>query len=104
MSINIDVYTVQHASSVTLTCFVEVNEEYPVYYVYWEHNNAGVITKIDNGTKGMSGSTVETPSLTILFTTPSESGLYVCAATNSIGTGNTSPITLNVIGGKLRII
>ncbi|CAG2199111.1 unnamed protein product [Mytilus edulis] len=82
VGIDIDIYTVPYARSVTLTCFVDVNEEYPVHNVYWEHNHFGVIKIIDNGTIGISGSTVRTPSLT----------------TNIIGTGKSNPIKVNVIG------
>lgn len=50
-------------------------------------------------TVGISGCSIEVPSLTILNVTTSESGLYTCFARNDIGIGESKPIDVTVIGG-----
>ncbi|XP_076088633.1 cell adhesion molecule CEACAM5-like [Mytilus galloprovincialis] len=47
---------------------------------------------------GISGSSIRTPSLTILNVTSSESGTYTCYARNDIGTGQSRPINVIVTG------
>lgn len=47
-----------------------------------------------------SGSTVNTPSLTINNVVLSDEASYVCFATNGVGTGQSSQTTVDVAGGK----
>lgn len=68
-------------------------------YIHWQYVNNGVLTTIAAGTSGIAGSTTETPSLTIKSVTTSESGLYTCFATNDVGTGESKPINVTVVGG-----
>jgi hypothetical protein len=46
------------------------------------------------------GSTVGTPSLTILSTNLDDPGQYRCSATNVVGTGQSQDTTLTVNGGQ----
>ena len=56
--------------------------------------NPGVVNKY-------SGSTVNTPSLTINNADNTDSGTYICTATNAVGTGQSQQTTLTVTGSKL---
>jgi len=54
---------------------------------------------INNGDRGYQGSTVGSPSLTINFATTGSNGVYVCFATNAVGTGSSNPTTLTITEG-----
>ncbi|CAG2212939.1 HMCN [Mytilus edulis] len=51
------------------------------------------------GTNGVRGSTVDMPSLTIMFVTSTDSGYYTCIAENIIGVGTSRASNLKVIAG-----
>ena len=53
-----------------------------------------------NNNNKYSGSTVQTPSLTITGATAGDEGNYVCSATNSVGTATSSDTFLDVVGSK----
>ncbi|CAG2242322.1 unnamed protein product [Mytilus edulis] len=89
----------QYGSRQSQPVNISVYGEFPVREIYWQFNNNGVITKIVKDTNGISGSSIETPSLTILEMTTSESGIYNCFARNDIGTGQSKPINVAVTGG-----
>ncbi|XP_063405445.1 Fc receptor-like protein 5 [Mytilus trossulus] len=91
-------YVVTYGSSLTINCSVRSSEQDPVNEIYWKYNNKGIITKISEKTDGISGSSIRTPSLTILKMTSSESGIYTCYARNDIGTGESRPINVIVTG------
>lgn len=93
-------YEVPYGNSVKLKCIVKTNGKFPVKNINWHFNNTGVITTINSSTQGIAGSSLKNPSLSILFATTSESGVYTCLATNTIATGTSSPIIMSVIGGK----
>jgi hypothetical protein len=67
-------YSVNFGDSVTLECVVNF------------------------GLNKYSGSTVNTPSLTVNSAEISDEGNYICTATNSIGTGQSSQTFLDVVG------
>jgi hypothetical protein len=69
--------------------------------VYWQRISNGVTQTITvtNNNK-YSGSSVTTPSLTIFNTDSNDEGDYICFATNSVGTGQSSRGTLDVTGSK----
>ena len=46
-----------------------------------------------------SGSQTNNPSLTILSPRFTDSGQYICTATNSIGTTSSNPVNVMVYGG-----
>lgn len=88
-----------YGSSLTTDCSFQTSEWNPVREIYWQFNNSGVLTEIVKETKGISGSSIETPSLTILNATTSESGTYICYVRNDIGTGQSTPIYVTITGG-----
>ena len=92
-------YTVLIGNSITLVCTVSANPTHTT--VYWRRIVNGVQTDITvtNNNK-YSGSTVNTPSLTISNAENSDEGNYICYATNSIGTGQSSQTFLDVYGSK----
>ncbi|XP_063412590.1 hemicentin-2-like [Mytilus trossulus] len=93
-----DNYVVDYGRSVTTDCSFQTSEWNPVREIYWQFNNSGVITHIAKETKGISGSSIETPSLTIFNATSSESGTYICYVKNDIGTGQSKPIYVTITG------
>lgn len=89
-----------YGRSLTIECSVQASDNSPsVLEIYWKYINNGVITKIDQYTDGISGSSIETPSLTILIMTSSESGIYTCFARNNLGTGQSKQVNVTVTGG-----
>jgi hypothetical protein len=93
-------YSVNVGSSVTLQCTISAN---PVHTtVYWKKIVNGVSTDVDIGSSSnrYGGSTVNSPSLIISNAVTSDEGFYVCYATNSVGTGQSSQTFLDVIGSK----
>ncbi|XP_071149869.1 uncharacterized protein [Mytilus edulis] len=93
-----DNYVVDYGSSLTTDCSFQTSEWNPVREIYWQFNNSGVITHIAKETTGISGSSIETPSLTIFNATSSESGTYICYVKNDIGTGQSTPIYVTITG------
>lgn len=93
-------YNVDIGSTVTLGCTVTANPTHTV--VYWQrigNNNVG--TNVDMNNNKYSGSTVNSPSLTINNAALSDEGSYRCYATNSIGTGQSQNTFLDVVGSKI---
>ena len=88
-------YTVNVGGTVTLTCTVTANPTHT--NVCWQRVVNGVSTTVTIGNR-YSGSTVSTPSLTISNAGQSDSGFYVCYASNSVGTGNSQQTFLDVQG------
>lgn len=67
--------------------------------VYWEKKN-GFVTRITNNTFGIEGLSKENPSMTILYATVSDAGLYTCFVGNGVGISQSSNINVTAIGGK----
>ncbi|CAG2194109.1 HMCN [Mytilus edulis] len=92
-------YSVLFGGTIDLGCKVNANPS--ATNVYWQKLLNGVLITIDMSTNNFnkySGSTVQSPSLTIISTTEADQGNYVCSATNSAGTGSSSQTFLNVVG------
>jgi hypothetical protein len=91
-------YYVQTGNNVTLSC--NVSSSLPLTAVEWEKNSNGTITTINSNTntEKYSGSSTNTPSLTIFYTELSDAGIYTCFASNSDGTGESDMTTLMVSG------
>ncbi|CAC5425483.1 unnamed protein product [Mytilus coruscus] len=81
---------------VTLTCIVHATPKITKIYWYKKINGQNHVTFIYDGFPGMSGSTVETPSLTIKSGTPANDGNYSCVAENVVGTTGSKPVILIV--------
>jgi hypothetical protein len=72
--------------------------------VSWTKIQNGISTNIVLSNTGKySGSAVNQPSLTINNAGNSDEAFYVCSATNSVGTGQSSQTYLDVVGGKINL-
>jgi hypothetical protein len=89
-------YSVNFGDSVTLECVVSGNPTHTS--VSWLRVINGQTSSINFGLNKYSGSTVNTPSLTVNSAEISDEGNYICTATNSIGTGQSSQTFLDVVG------
>lgn len=68
--------------------------------VYWQRTKSGEVSTINTGTIGTDGITPADPSLTLNYTTTADEGIYVCFASNEIGTGYSKEVNLTVYGGE----
>ncbi|XP_063406022.1 hemicentin-1-like [Mytilus trossulus] len=97
LNTSVNFLIVQFGEKATLMCYVYSN--LPINIVYWEKDINGIITKINTGDIGTDGISLNNPSLTVLYSTSVDSGLYTCFAGNVVGKGNSLPINFTVIGG-----
>ena len=103
VTVNQSLYYVQTGNMVTLVC--NVSSSLPLTDVQWEKNSNGTITTIttESNTEKYSGSSTNTPSLTIFYAELSDAGIYTCFASNSDGTGESDMTTL-IVSGKVFLI
>lgn len=87
---------VEYGGSLTLVSYIRSKQEYPILKIYWQYINNGILTRIDSKTNGRN---VDNSSLSIMYITTSESGMYTCVATNVMGTSKSNSIDVNVNGG-----
>ena len=93
-------YTAVIAQPITLLCAIVANPD--ANTVFWQKTDAqGNYRTVPLVGNKYSGSNVNFPSLTIQDSHTSDAGNYRCAATNSVGTGYSSAIRLDVGGGML---
>ncbi|CAC5410866.1 HMCN [Mytilus coruscus] len=92
--IGLSKYTTKLGDGVTLLCTVKAHPKHGL--VYWTKTSADSVVILKEGATGTDGITVVTPSLTFRTTEISDSGDYICYATNEIGTGMSRPTTLIV--------
>lgn len=90
-------YKVPFGSDVDLKCSVTAFPNHT--NTFWHKNRNDVITTITKDTEGVTGSTIDMPTLTIEFVTTHDAGSYTCFAENSIGIGSSRTILVSVIGG-----
>jgi hypothetical protein len=76
VTVNQSLYYVQTGNMVTLVC--NVSSSLPLTDVQWEKNSNGTITTIntESNTEKYSGSSTNTPSLTIFYAELSDAGIY----------------------------
>lgn len=91
-------YSVNYGGSVTLVCTVTAAP--PHTTVFWRKIQGGQQVTMDVTTAKYSGSTVGQPSLTINNADSNDETFYVCYASNSVGTGQSSQTYLDVVGSK----
>lgn len=73
--------------------------------VYWRKITNGVSTEITvTSNNKYYGSTVNSPSLEVRNADRNDEGNYVCFASNSVGTGQSSQTFLDVTGGRIEFI
>ncbi|XP_052061392.1 basement membrane-specific heparan sulfate proteoglycan core protein-like [Mytilus californianus] len=89
--------TVNYGNNVTIGCVVAANPSHTS--VYWQKISGGQTVTIDvTNTSKYEGGTVASPSLYIIRADTSDAAKYVCFATSSVGTGQSTQGTLNVAG------
>lgn len=93
-------YEVIEGSSVTLACRIISSSQ--TTSVTWQRNINGATLIIDTRSDRYSGGTIVSPSLVIKNTTLSDTGLYICSATNDAGVTSAPTIDLNVRGSKFK--
>ena len=71
--------------------------------VFWQRIDNGVATTLNIDGVQYSGSTVNTPSLTIFNSAANDATIYTCSATNAVGTGTSGQTTLTVSGSKANV-
>ncbi|XP_070202021.1 hemicentin-1-like isoform X2 [Littorina saxatilis] len=86
-----DIVTGVQSQSLTLFCSIRAIP--PVTSVLWFRD--GSVMDLRNSLK-YSGGTVDTPNLTILNLSSSDAGVYMCRATNNIGTTDGENVTATV--------
>ncbi|XP_062603011.1 hemicentin-1-like isoform X19 [Saccostrea cucullata] len=90
-------YSVTYGGSITLQCIVNSNPFQSE--VEWQRIASGVSTTINVASEPRySGSSPNTPSLTITGAVSGDAGVYVCSATNDAGKGVSGQTVLSVIG------
>lgn len=94
-------YAVDFGRQVALGCTVTANPAHTS--VNWKKIKNGVSTDIEMANSGKySGSSVSSPSLVINNANLDDEASYVCYATNSIGTGQSTSTVLDVVGSKYK--
>ncbi|CAC5364616.1 unnamed protein product [Mytilus coruscus] len=85
-----------YGDAVTLECIVNAAPKTFDIYWYKKINGQNQFTYINEKFPGISGSSVETPSLTIDYATPANEGSYRCYARNEAGVTESKPVKLVV--------
>lgn len=89
-------YTVDYSNNVTFYC--KINSTPQHYEVYWlQHIHSNFTRKISSNTWTSSGSTLKIKEIR-------SSANYSCVAVNAVGQGQSSIITLTVLGGNSCMI
>ncbi|CAG2234906.1 HMCN [Mytilus edulis] len=89
-------YTPVLGNNVTIKC--NYSSYPPATSVQWKYNDSGNFIDINLDKDKYSGSTTLEPSLSIFNISFGETGEYICAVVNYLGTGSSSPVTVQVVG------
>lgn len=91
---------VDFGNNVTIGCVISANPSHTS--VYWKKISGVQAITIDmTNINKYGGGTLASPSLYIISADTSDAADYICFATNSFGTGQSSQGTLTVQGSKL---
>lgn len=93
-----------YGEEVTLECIVSATPKPSKIYWYRTINSQNHFTYINEKFPGISGSSVETPSLTIKYVTPANEGSYICYARNAAGVSKSKPVKLVVEAGNFFLL
>ncbi|VDI13642.1 Hypothetical predicted protein, partial [Mytilus galloprovincialis] len=95
-------YTAHYGDSVTLEC--SINAIPAPTRIFWFKTVNGNRIQMSNGFAGILGSTLKTPSLTILFATSADTGRYTCLAQNAAGIGQSQSTMLQILADIPKVI
>ncbi|XP_069133964.1 serine-rich adhesin for platelets-like isoform X37 [Argopecten irradians] len=95
-------YSIVTGNDVTIQCTVTADPAHTS--VFWERTIGGVTTQLNIDNVNYAGSQVNNPSLTVLSATTADSGVYVCKASNVVGTGQSSSVQLSVTGNVPSVV
>lgn len=90
--------TAQFGDTITFNCTIRSHPNFTK--VYWEKRNGDTVTTLTAGTNGITGITIDIPSLTIIFVTSTDSGYYTCNSENVVGVGTSRALNLKVNAGE----
>lgn len=91
-------YTAHYGDPITLEC--DINAIPVPTRIFWYKTVNGIRIEMSNGFAGTLGSTLKTPSLTIVFATSSDTGRYTCFAQNAAGVGQSQSTVLKILAGE----
>lgn len=92
-------YTVVTGASVTLQCTAFGNPA--VGSIGWTFSlNSGTFDPVNIDGSSYTGGTITNPSLTVFNADANDAGVYICRASNAIGTGQSQQVSLGVTGSK----
>lgn len=95
-------FTGNYGETIILGCSVSA---YPtVTSVYWHKVSGSTTSTVNMSSARYSGSSVNTPSITITNLNSNDAGNYTCLAANSVGTGQSRQGPLTVIGSEYIFI
>ncbi|XP_063442513.1 hemicentin-1-like [Mytilus trossulus] len=90
------IYTPILGNNVTIKC--NYSSDPPATSVQWKYNDSGNFININLDEDQYSGSTTLEPSLSIFNISFDDTGEYICTVVNYLGTGNSYPVTVLVVG------
>lgn len=91
-------YKVSFGESIEMKSKIR-SARFPVLSVFWERHVDGGLSILHSRLSGISGASVDNPSLTIEYVSIADAGTYICCARSKIGTGKSFETNLVVIGG-----
>ena len=93
-------YSTNIGNTIVLACVVSANPAHTAVFWTRQINNGNTETLNPASSTKYSGSTIQSPSLTINNVDTSDEGNYICHATNAVGTGQSSQTFLDIVGSK----
>lgn len=94
---NQNTYSVTTGDTITLHCAISAVPSATA--VQWQRTINGVTSGLNINGVDYGGSSLSSPSLVVYSTSITDTGTYVCKATNLVGTAQSVAIMLSVTGG-----